>query len=144
MLDMKIKQLFFDTAKVKRAVDSARRRVLSKAGAFIRRRAKSSIRKRKATSAPGQPPSSHTGILKRFIYFGYEPSTDSVVIGPVRLQKLGDAPSALEHGGKTVVRRRKGRKFVKKKTKIKSRPFMEPALVAERKNLPELWRNSVR
>ena len=108
-----IKGLFFDSAKVRAATSRAERRVLSRFGAFVRRSARSSIRKRKRSSAPGQPPSSHTGLLKRFIFFAYEPrSGRSVVIGPVRLnQKIGDAPAALEHGGRSQVvaasRRRK-------------------------------------
>ena len=106
MLRMKTVRLdmFFDTDRVKRAADTATRKVLSKAGAFIRTAAKSSIRKRKAISAPGQPPSSHTGLLKRFIFFGYDADRKIVVVGPMRLnQKVGAAPEALEHGGQSVV-----------------------------------------
>lgn len=53
---------FFDRKAVLAAVDKATLRVLSKFGAFVRRRAKSSIRKRKKASPPGQPPSSHSGL----------------------------------------------------------------------------------
>jgi hypothetical protein len=40
------KQWFFDRAKVKNAVDVGTRRVLSRFGAFVRTRAKTSIRKK--------------------------------------------------------------------------------------------------
>jgi hypothetical protein len=43
------KQGFFDRAKVKNAVDAGTRRVLSRFGAFVRTRARTSIRKRKGT-----------------------------------------------------------------------------------------------
>ena len=83
------KTLFFDSPKVLSAVDKATRQVLSKFGAFVRRSAKSSIRKRKRISSPGQPPSSHSGFLKKFIWFGYEPGSKSVVIGPAALNANG-------------------------------------------------------
>lgn len=64
--------MFFDTDRVKRAADMATRKNLSKAGAYVRTAARSSIRTRKAISPPGQPPGSHTGLLRKFIFFGYE------------------------------------------------------------------------
>ena len=141
MIGMKFKQMFFTSKAVLSATDRATRRVLSKFGAYVRRTAKSSIRKRKAISSPGSPPSSHTGLLKRFILFGYDPSKRSVVIGPLRLTRggRGDAPRALEEGGTTQVVRR-GRK---KRVKIKARPFMGPAMEKEKPKLPQMWRNSV-
>jgi hypothetical protein len=102
MIDVRMKQLFFDSKKVRRAVDRTTRRVLSRFGAFVRRAARSSIRKRKRVSEPGNPPSSHTGLLRRFIWFAYEPDKRSVIIGPARLtgDAMGEAPEALEYGGK--------------------------------------------
>jgi len=147
MIGMKAKRLFFDTKAVRSKVDKATRRVLSKFGAFVRRSAKSSIRKRRRVSAPGQPPSSHTGLLKRFIFFSYDPSQRSVVIGPERLtSKMGTAPEALEYGGRSQVAG--GRQYDKrsKSTKVivRQRPFMGPAFEKEKPKLPEMWKNSVR
>ena len=79
------KGMFFDRKVVTNAVDRAARRVLSRFGAFVRRGARSSIRKRKRVAEPGMPPSSHTGLLKRNIFFLYEPHHSSVVIGPTLL-----------------------------------------------------------
>jgi len=141
-----IKGLFFDSAKVQAATSRAERSVLSRFGAFVRRRARTSIRKRKRSSEPGQPPSSHTGLLRRFIFFVYEPRRRSVVIGPVRLnQKIGDAPAALEHGGpsKAASRSRRRKRQVRTVT-IRPRPFMGPAFEAERPKLPAMWANSVK
>ena len=141
-----IKGLFFDSAKVQAATSRAERSVLSRFGAFVRTRARTSIRKRKKPSEPGQPPSSHTGILKRFIFFAYEPQRRSVVIGPARLnQKIGDAPAALEHGGRSqVVSGSRRRKRQVRTVTIRPRPFMGPAFEAERPKLPAMWANSVK
>jgi len=140
---MSIKQMFFDRPKVQRAVDAARRRVLSKAGAFIRTAARSSIRKRKNPSRPGQPPHSHTGLLKRFIFFGYDPATDSVVVGPVGF-KRSNAPRVLEYGGVTTVTRFRRGKVTRRRVRIAPRPYMGPALAKELPKFPELWRDSIR
>ena len=90
MIGMKLQQakgLFFDRASVMSAADRATRRVLSKFGAYVRQTARTSIRKRKSISQPGQPPSSHTGLLKRNIFFVFSPDTQSVVIGPILLNE---------------------------------------------------------
>jgi len=137
MIRFEITRMFFDKKAVRDKVDAGTRRVLSKFGAFVRRTARSSIRKRKRTSRPGQPPSSHTGLLKRFIFFGYDPRKESVVIGPVRLSQKGrgEAPALLEHGGTGKVQ--------KKRVRYKPRPYMGPAFEKEQPKLPAMWRDSV-
>ena len=98
MITMRIKDMFFDRHVVMAAVDNAKRKVLSKAGAFIRTAAKTSIRKRKGSAPPGAPPHSHEGSLRRLTLFGYDKPNDSVVVGPVGFKKR-EAPSVLEYGG---------------------------------------------
>jgi hypothetical protein len=137
--------MFFDRKKVTDAVDKAARSVLSRAGAFIRTTAKHSIRTRKGISPPGSPPYSHTGLLKRFIFFGYDAARKTVVVGPMRLnQKVGNAPEALEHGGdsEAVVGLRRSRK--RRRVRIKARPYMGPAMEQEMPKFPGLWANSVK
>lgn len=146
MITMRIKDMFFDRATVIRAVDGAKRAVLSKAGAFIRTAARTSIRKRKASAPAGKPPHSHEGSLRRLILFGYDKPADSVVVGPVGFKK-SIAPNVLEYGGETVVLSRvggRGGRLTSRKVKIAARPFMAPALERERPKLPLLWRNSIR
>ena len=141
MIGFDIKRMFFDRQAVVSKVDAATRRVLSKFGAFVRRSAKSSIRKRKKPAPPGQPPSSHTGLLKKFIFFGYDAARQSVVIGPTRLNQKGrgEAPPLLEYGGKaTLVRRGK-----KKRVTYQARPYMGPAFEKEKPQLPAMWRGSI-
>lgn len=146
MIDMRIKSVFFDRPKVIRAVDRAKRQALSRGGAFIRQAARTSIRPRKGTSTPGNPPFSHEGSLRRLILFGYDAGSDSVVVGPVGF-KRSTAPNVLEFGGTTsIIRRRQGPRggLVRKQVRIAARSYMAPALERERPKLPALWRNSVR
>ena len=142
----RMKGLFFDSKKVLDATTRAERRVLSRFGAYVRRSARSSIRKRKRASEPGKPPSSHTGLLKRFLFFAYDPNRKSVVIGPARLnEKVGDAPHALEHGGRSrVTAGRRRRRRATRTVTIAPRPFMGPAFEKEQPKLPAMWRDSVK
>lgn len=144
MLDIKIdamKKMFFDRAAVMKAADAGTRKVLSKFGSFVRTSAKSSIRKRRRASDPGMPPSSHTGLLKKFIFFGYDSSKKSVVIGPTLLNgKAGTAPEALEHGGTATIKQRGKKKTIV----IKKRPYMQPAFEKNLPQLPAMWANSIK
>ena len=139
-----IRNMFFDSGKVLKAVHRARRAALSKAGAFVRRRARSSIRRRKRASRPGQPPTNRSGLLRDWILFGYDHAADTVFVGPVRLQKRGNAPEVLEHGGRTIFEGYRRGRWVKRRIRIAPRPFMGPAMEAEAKNFPDLWKNSVK
>jgi len=141
MIGMDIKAMFFDRKAVMSAVDRGARKVLSRFGAFVRTGAKSSIRKRKATSQPGQPPSSHVGTLKRLIYFGYDPGRKSVVIGPVQFDGRAEGAEALEYGGRARIRTRKGKKVT---ATYRARPFMGPAFEAEKPKLPAMWAGSIK
>ena len=133
---------FFDRKKVMSAVDKATRCVLSRFGAFVRRTAKSSIRRRKSVSKPGRPPTSWTGLLKKFLFFSFDRSKRSVVIGPARLNKPSNAaPELLEHGGTAQRRDRRGKR---RTIRYRARPFMRPAFRKEQKKLPKFWRNSIR
>ena len=141
MIGFDVKKLFFDRKAVTSRLDRATRRVFTKFGSFVRQTAKRSIRSRKSPSPPGSPPSSHTGLLKRFIFFGYEPARRTVVIGPVQLRRAGgEAPHLLEHGGTTRIRRRGKRRAAR----YPARPFMGPAFEKEQAKLPEIWRQSVK
>jgi hypothetical protein len=170
-ITMEAKNLFFDRQAVTSQVDAATRKALSKAGAFVRRSSRSSIRRRKRVSRPGEPPSAHStdpvASIKN-ILFAYEPQNQSVVIGPVRLngkQVVGGAivsgtvPQTLEFGGTVGLReKRVGKRWVSigrrkarpgqptriRKVKYAPRPFMGPALDREAPKFPTLWANSVR
>jgi phage gpG-like protein len=137
VLTLKAKDFFFDRKTVQRALVPAKRKFLSKVGAFVRRSAQTSMRYRKGPSKPGSPPSAHKergALLRKLLWFAYDPSNDSVVIGPVGTGRA-EAPRLNEFGGKAV---RRG-----KTVTYPARPFMAPALAKEEPKLPFYWTNSV-
>jgi hypothetical protein len=156
------KGFFFDRERVMKAADAATRRNLSRFGAFVRTRARTSIKYGKKSSAPGSPPHGHRTLsrtktnragqvkkqsvspLREFLFFVFDPSARSVVIGPARLNGvLGDAPHALEHGGESAVAT--GRRGAPtRRVVVRARPFMRPAFAAELPGLDKLWKDSVR
>ncbi len=149
MINLDVKRVFFDRKAVIDRMDATTRKVLSKFGAFVRRAARSSIRKRRSSAPPGSPPSSHTGLLKRFIFFGYDTQARSVVIGPARLDQRGrtpataQAPSLLEHGGVATLTRRTGRRQARRQVRYRPRPFMGPAFEKQIPLLAAMWRDSI-
>lgn len=148
------REWFFDRPAVESRVDKARIRNLSRIGAFVRRRARSSLRRRKKVSAPGQPPSIHEQKSLKEIYFAYDPASDSVVIGPVGRSHAGGllgpqlneltVPEIHEFGGLVQIRERfRGDRWVSygkvrpgqptrtRQARYPQRAFMRPALDAE-------------
>ena len=111
-----IKEWFFDREAVQKAIERGNLRALSEAGAFIRTRARSSLRRRKKPSPAGSPPSVHSrdslATLKN-ILFGLEPQRQAVIIGPVALRGSsgnaatapvsGTVPNVMEFGGPIAV-----------------------------------------
>lgn len=149
MIGYQATRVFFDTKAVMARLPPARRKALSKGGAFIRQTARGSIRKGKKPSKPGSPPKSHVGTLKRLLYFAFDLATDSTVIGPEftntpgrRVKPVnGTVASTLEEGGAvSVFLKRTGQSV---NAKIEARPFMAPALEKNKSKLPELWRDSI-
>lgn len=139
-----VKKFFFDSALVMKETTKEDRKRLSKFGAFVRRTARSSIRpggKKNKSSEPGEPPRSHTGFLKKNIFFAYEPQAKNVVIGPIVISSAGgaDALDALEHGGTTTIERLNKGKRVKERKKIEARPFMTPAFEKEKSSISKIW-----
>lgn len=195
-----IERNFFDRPAVKQAMDAATHKSLFKAGSYVRKRARSSIRRRKKPSPPGSPPSAHATSepsLKTILY-AWDPQSRSVVVGPVKLNQVQyttagarvSVPKIHEFGGSVEIRewqfdatdritlemlqrfpsmwkftrewsRRdlrwrntaRKRKWTLSDLKVKTRtrvanypkrPFMAPALEAERPNFPELFADSIR
>jgi hypothetical protein len=158
---------FFDAKIVTNAADKATKKALSKAGAFVRTTAKSSLRYAKKSAMPGQPPKVHrggsmgyqrtttnkkTGVsktrsvspLKELLFFAYVESSKSVVIGPRDFKGAAKrsykVPTIMELGG-TVVQLR-GKKTVT--ATYKGNPFMRPALAKESPKFAGLFANTVR
>lgn len=158
-----LKEWFFDREKILKAADKATVKALSKFGAFVRRRAQTSMKRRNKASAPGQPPSAHgnakqgqgkakkskyTGAwLRELLFFSYDPLTRTVVVGPLGFKGSG-VPALHEFGGtaqKWGVRTIHG---VRKRVVIGTatyppRPYMKPALDAELPKFAEQFRGTI-
>jgi hypothetical protein len=99
-----LKAFFFDREAIASKLDPAIRKALSRFGAFVRQRDKSSIKYGTKSASPGQPPVAHrsksftkvkknkkTGVsknqqlspLRELIFFAYEPDKKTVLIGPI-------------------------------------------------------------
>jgi hypothetical protein len=118
---------FFDRPAVKNAVEERTRKALSRMGAFVRQRARQSMRRRKGRSPVGKPPSAHEGQLKDLLFFAWDRAAQTVVVGPMKFRR-GDAPSLNEYGGAAAVRLPNGQTV---RGVYKPRPFMAPALASE-------------
>jgi hypothetical protein len=84
-----------------------------------------------AHSLPGEPPRSIAGDLRKFMFFGFDTTTKTVVVGPAKLSKKGDAPSVLEYGGRS------------EGSTIAARPYMRPAEKKSRDKYLQLWKDSI-
>lgn len=169
---------FFDSDRVIRAVGKARAASLAKAGYLVMKKARASLhsapkgasgtQKRNAkgqflkvktgptrSSPPGSPPYSRKGLIKKFLFFSYDQSSQTVVIGPTLINKPTGAPETLEYGGDAEIEEsrfvsgvkygnRTQRLKTSRKITIAARPYMHPALNAEAPAFASLWKNSVR
>lgn len=156
-----MRQYFFDRQRVINRIGKENARRLSRAGAFIRRRARTSLKRRKRSSPPGMPPSVHStdpvATLKN-IQFALGPDKRSVFIGPLKLNQVEmswislrgtTVPAIHEFGDRVIVseERYKGseiwfrrdnrygvsqfKEYRKRRATYRKRPFMGPALKAE-------------
>lgn len=168
MIRVKTTFVYMDRAIIKRKW-KFNRRPLARAGAYIMRVARTSIRRRvnrNLHSRPGTPPYSHVGgSLPPFkqIFFEVDSLGMRVFVGMVGYGGKGvPVPGLQEHGGfarrmifKQVGHRRLKRNFsnprqgaiirkrVVQSVRYPERPFMQPALGAGLTKLPEFWRNSL-
>lgn len=93
-------RFFLDNKRIMRYMNAKQRRVLNRAGAYARTVAKRSIKSRRGNAAPGEPPHSHTGLLKNFIFYAYDPRAKAVIVGPQKVPAgTKGALRALEVGG---------------------------------------------
>lgn len=153
------KKAFFDRALVTSKIDKTTARAFVKIGATVRKIERNSIRYSPNPSKEGRPPNAHgsNSLLKEKIFFVYDASTKSVVIGPAlingaRNQTPGStAPEVLEFGGTVIFDRavfidessttgRLRRRIREKVTReVKPRPFAAPALEKTKDRYPHLW-----
>jgi hypothetical protein len=100
-------QFKIDVPKIKKLTEKSELTGLKSIGAFARKVAQRSMRKRFKPSKPGQPPSVHSGGLKKGIVFAVDKAHASVLIGPLKISNINGkrfaskdvAPATLEYGG---------------------------------------------
>lgn len=139
---LEIRQNFLDHDSVLKAMDRAHRKGLNRLGGYIRKTAKNSIKRKNTTSHPGNPPHARQDAspLKTLLFYTYDRSTKSVLVGPAALG-AAHAPPALEYGGPTMVRRRRpGGGYQIKRVQVRARPFMGPAEVQTRQRIPDVYK----
>ncbi|MBN9521081.1 hypothetical protein J0H58_21610 [bacterium] len=136
-----VRQGFFTNPDVAKGITAQKKRAFSKAGAFIRQRARTSIRRRKKSSPPGQPPSAHHPTGLKLIFFAWSEADETVVVGSVQFKgargpKLG--AKLLEHGGDATVQGKRG----PRRLTYRGNPFMKPAALAELPKFAGLFKSS--
>ena len=134
-----------DTRRLSRAYARAERSALSRAGAYVRKLARSHMRRRSRAARPGEGPTVREGQLKTFLLWAYEPQRHTTVVGPKRLPgATADTPEAMEHG--KVLTRWVGRGSRRRRQAIayEKRPSTMPALGMAGPDLPDFWRDAVR
>lgn len=138
----RLKRAFFSGSDVARFLDRKTRRVLSKFGAYVRRAAQTSMRDRKGAAPPGSPPYAHgRRLLRRLLFFSYDPAAKAVVVGPVRLGETADqhVPRLQEEGGRIARQTRSGKTVVRN---YRPHPFMKPAFDKNVGWVAEEYRNA--
>ena len=124
---------WLDYRRLQTALARAEKRGVARVAAAIRLTAVRSIRASRVASAPGRPPHTRYGRLRRAILYALleEDGYPGAIIGP-SFDLFGLAGKAHEFGGKF------------RKEYYPKRPFMRPALQSVIANqLPDIFRNSV-
>lgn len=119
----------FDTDKVRRRMDKTTLRAMDRMGGTLRKYAQFSMKNRtKLVSPPGSPPHARKQkLLKRLLYYSYDPSNKVLVVGPVlfRGSKTDGLPSLMERGG---VINKVDDKDKPVMLRYEPRPYMGPSL----------------
>ena len=104
---------------------------LRRSGAYIRTSARHKVHLSPTASAPGTPPHSRRGSLKRALLFGVDKKRSTVLIGP-SVKFLGSSLTAHEFGG------------VYRRERYQRRPLMGPTLQQTAPKISKFWENSVK
>lgn len=179
------KKFFFTADAVTKRLEKAKLTALRRFGGYLAKTAKRSMRYRKGPSAPGQPPSAHKNkrraalkkmgramnngaLLRELLFFAYDPTTDTVVVGPQGFAAKGSnvpTPQLHEEGGERTGQKgdvlevknpagrdERGRFFSRgvhlirmegKRLRFPARPYMAPALKKTRAKFAEMFRSTL-
>lgn len=157
------KAAFFDTEKVRKATDRGTRKALSKFGAFVRQRDKSSLKYKTGKADAGNPPHVHRNSgftrtkknragaeskqkaspLRELTLFAYDEVRRSVLIGAAAFRSpVGEGliPRTVEEGGTgPFLSRGKIKQGV-----FKPHPHLGPAFRAELPKAPQMFKDIIR
>ena len=113
-------------ARISKRLASASTRTLYQSAGYVRKVARSKIRRRRKSSRPGQPPSDH-GFLKRSLNFRVLATRGFAVVG---YEQRGNPaiPRALERGGVTTARRTFSGHRQMVRQRVLARPVLGPSL----------------
>jgi hypothetical protein len=167
-----MKDWFLDRDMVAKKIGAARQKALLVSGAFIRRAARDLLRAGKKPAQDGRPPKVHSPEPNiKTILFALDPATDSMIVGPVKLNSRGvknsnreTVPQLLEQGGTAEVieytpdggktwmpasdlarpkYRGKPVKSRRRQATYKPHPFMSVALEKALPKIPEHFRDLI-
>ena len=124
-------EIDFDADGLVARAAKASQDVLRRMGAYVRRVAQSKVRRSPGPSAPGSPPHTRKGLLKRAILFGVDRRENRVLVGP-GFRFVGTSMMAHEFGGGY------------KRQRYPKRPLMGPALRESAPHLSKMWEDAVR
>ena len=130
MIEMRVKTRM-DVPKVLRKARRANIESLGHAAAAIRLTARRSIRRSPKPSAPGRPPHTRRGLLRRAIVYAVDKYRKTAIIGPA-YSLVGFSATPHEFGGRY------------RRQRYARRPFMGPALEKTKHRLPRHWAHSVK
>ena len=118
--------------------ERARKQNLMRMAAAVRTTARKSLKHRKGASKPGQVPFVHAKGSQnlRKILFAWQPSTKTVIVGPIKFPSSTTAVQALEHGGRSRDNRRRV-------VIIKKRPTMVPAMKWVMRRWRRFWKDTI-
>jgi hypothetical protein len=75
------------------------------------------------------------------MFFSYDRTSESVVVGPAAFARRTGAPATLEFGGR--VKAPSWWRGVGKYIRVRPRPYMQPAMRASQTKIAEFWKDSV-
>ena len=108
----------------------ASKEFLRRAGAYVRKVAQRKVATSPKASAPGQPPHTRQGALRRGIVFATD-GEKSVLVGP-GFRQLGESMAAHEFGGRY------------RRERYPKRPLMGPSLKESTPHLAKMWDGAVK
>ncbi|TVQ64489.1 MAG: hypothetical protein EA379_01340 [Phycisphaerales bacterium] len=155
---MRLRRMNFDRRGLQRRADRGKLRGVGIAGAIVRNSARRSIGESPGTTSPGSIPLVQKRFLVRLIRSAVDRRTGTAVAGPTTNPRVAGAARfmrTLEMGGElpeTITfrnrrgggRRRRTVTVPRRVRRIAARPYMQPAVRRERRNITRAFQGVIR